>query len=265
MMKFTVIGNPIAHSLSPEIHTQFAAQFGLAIEYTKTLAPIHGFVETIEQFRKMDGLGANVTLPFKEHAFQYAHLHSASALIAKAVNTLYFQPDGNIFGDNTDGAGFIKDIEINYQYPLKNKKILILGAGGAVKGILHPILSASPLQVTLANRTLTKATTLIERFLPYGEIDVVSYEEIVDTYDLIIDGTSFDAWPLNLSDNILSRCEMIYDLKYGAGKTPILTNAKQLGIMQCVDGLGMLLEQAALSFTLWTGFVPQRNVIAQQW
>ncbi len=259
--KLTVIGNPIAHSKSPWIHQQFAKQGGLDVSYDKTESPLDGFKSTVLCLKSRGYGGANITAPFKEEAYRLADIKSEHAKIAGAANMLTFSADGSIYADNVDGRGLITDIQINHNYALKNKKILILGAGGAVRGILHPILETNPQIVIIGNRTESKAKNLAEEFSQYGNILSLKFNELSDDYDVIIDGTSFTAWPLPISDEVFIHCSLIYDLKYSDKLTQILEKATALKVNSCLNGFGMLVEQAAEAFTLWTGFKPDTSLI----
>lgn len=262
-MKFTVIGNPVLQSKSPQIHLAFAKQMAINdFTYDCTLAPLDQFPAIITQLIQQQFTGANITLPFKEQAYSLADECSEPARIAKAANTLHFRKDGSIFADNTDGIGFITDIQQNLVYSIANKNILILGAGGAVRGILYPLLQQNPNRVTIANRNLAKAQCLYEDFKAYGNLNVASYEQLNKPYDLIIDGTSFAAWPLSFDKRCLFQCERVYDLKYSTAKTALLQLAQANGIIHYSDGIGMLIEQAAVSFYVWTGIRPSTSQIA---
>lgn len=254
--RLTVIGNPIAHSKSPWIHAEFAKQAGLDIWYDKTEAPPDGFESTILNLRTKGYYGANVTAPFKEEAYRLSGSTSERAKIARAANILIFLPNGSMYADNADGAGLITDIQVNNSYSLKNKKILILGAGGAVRGILHPLLQTAPATLTIANRTESKATNLAEEFSSYGNVIPKPFHQLDDDYDVIIDGTSFNAWPLPIDDKIFTRTSLVYDLKYNNQLTPLLQKTSMYPIKQRLDGIGMLVEQAAEAFALWTGCRP---------
>ncbi|NNM59129.1 MAG: shikimate dehydrogenase [Legionellales bacterium] len=255
--KLTVIGNPIAHSKSPLIHAEYARQSGFEVMYDKTESPLNDFKSTIQILQKNGYYGANVTAPFKEEAYELSASSSDRAKIARAANILIFLADGSIHADNADGSGLITDIQINHTYALKNKKILILGAGGAVRGILYPILQTNPQVVIIANRTESKAKSLADEFSHYGKILPSVFNEMNDDdYDVIIDATSFDAWPLPVSDKIFTHCSLVYDLKYSHELTPVLEKATRYGVKKCLNGFGMLVEQAADAFALWTGFKP---------
>ncbi|MCD6056161.1 MAG: aroE1 [Gammaproteobacteria bacterium] len=257
----TVIGNPVQHSKSPWIHSEFAKQAGLDVDYTKTQSPVDLFKETVLDLRQKGVHGANVTLPFKEQAYRLCDRCSERAERAKAVNTLQFMTDGMVYGDNTDGVGFIRDVQENKRFSLKNKKLLLLGTGGAARGLLFPLLQAAPKGITVANRTLSKAQLLAQEFSQNGEITAIEFNDIKPEYDVIIDCTPFGAWPLAVSDETISHCSLVYDLKYGEGLTPIVEKAALCGVSFSLDGIGMLIEQAAESFALWTGFRPNTALV----
>lgn len=255
--KLCVIGNPVEHSLSPQIHQQFAKQFGLNIRYTKMQPEIDAFAQTVIAFRQAGGYGCNITIPFKQEAYQLATQTSKRAFIAKAVNTFLLHADGTIYGDNTDGLGLVNDIKNNLHYSLTGRTILILGAGGAVRGILHPILLESPARVIIANRTVEKAQQLAKTFVEYGEITGCGFDDLKNTrVDVVIDGTGFHSAPqlperLDLSENSLC-----YDLKYGKTSNLFMRWAHKKNCQHIAEGLGMLVEQAAEAFFIWTGKRP---------
>ena len=264
--RYAVMGNPVAHSKSPIIHKQFAHQFGHNIEYTALWADTDGFAEAVEQFRSENGKGLNVTVPFKLEAFRLANNLSDRAKLAGAVNTLRFEPDGKIFGDNTDGTGLVHDLTKNLQVNLKDKKILVLGAGGAVRGVLGPLLRQHAASLTLVNRTLSKAKELAKVFAAIGKIEVLGYEELVGKrFDVVINGTSAslkgDVPPLPV--NLFTNGAVAYDMMYGDKPTPYMEWAMLHGAARVADGLGMLVEQAAESYLLWRGVRPEtQHVIA---
>ncbi len=263
--KLTVIGNPILHSKSPWIHSRFAAQFsGLNVEYSKTESPLDAFEQTVFSFRDSGGNGANVTMPFKEQTYHLCDELSERAQIAKAVNTLKFMDNGLIYGDNTDGIGFIRDVQKNHNYTLTGKKILLLGAGGATRGLLYPLLQTKPHSVVIVNRTLSKAQNLVTEFCQYGNISAKDFKDLKAEFDVMIDCTRFDSWPLPMAKTIFQHCSLVYDLKYSDKATPILELAIHCGVKQCLDGFGMLVEQAAESFTLWTGFKPNTAIVLME-
>lgn len=264
--RYAVMGNPVAHSKSPAIHKLFAHQFDHNIEYTAILVEPGGFRQAVEQFRAGGGRGLNVTVPFKPDAFRVADYLSDRAKLAEAVNTLKFEADGQIFGDNTDGAGIVHDIEINLDIPLRDKTILILGAGGAVRGVLDPILRHHPKVIVLANRTVAKAKDLVRMFSAHGKIEASSFEDLKGKhFDIVINGTSAslkgEVPPLPVT--VFARGALAYDMMYGNSPTPFMEWAMLHNAERVVDGLGMLVEQAAESYFVWRGVRPEtKSVIA---
>lgn len=257
--RYAVVGNPVAHSLSPEIHAAFARQTAQDIDYGKLLAPLDGFSATVEQFRAGGGKGVNVTVPFKFEAFRYCNVPNDAAAAAEAVNTLHFR-DGKIFGYNTDGIGLVADLERNLGSSIHNKRVLILGAGGATHGVVQPLLKARPAELVIANRTVEKAVTLVERFQKVSAISLAakSFAELTGAqFDLVINATS--AGLTNemppLSRGIFTPGALAYDMVYGR-TTPFMTFAQGEGA-RVADGLGMLVEQAAEAFLIWRGVRPQ--------
>jgi len=252
---FAVIGYPIAHSLSPAIHQAFARQFKLALDYIHIEVQALDLNATITKFIQQGGKGFNVTAPYKEILFQQITELSASAKHAQAVNTVTVQTDGTLFGDNTDGIGFIRDATVRHKIPITKQRILILGAGGAVRGILQPLLDLVPQSVCIANRDLTKAHTVADYFSREINITVVPYAQIVaNNFDIIINATSASLANLQplLPAGFSLDDKYFYDLNYGAKVTPLFT------------GLGMLVEQAAEAFYLWHKLRPNtESVIAQ--
>jgi shikimate dehydrogenase len=262
MDRYAVIGNPIAHSKSPLIHAAFARQTGQQLRYEALLAPLDGFVATVQDFRRGGGLGLNVTVPFKLEAHALAGDHSARARAAGAVNTLAFRPDGAIFGDNTDGAGLVRDLGANLGCPLAGRAVLLLGAGGAARGVILPILGQHPARLVIANRTVAKAEELARQFAAERggcALQASSFEALAgNRFDVVINATSAslaDAAP-PLPPDLYAPGALAYDMMYGKGDTPFLTAARADGATQRADGLGMLVEQAAESFLLWRGLRP---------
>lgn len=261
--RYAVVGNPISHSQSPLIHAEFARQLGQTIEYEKMLAPLDGFAATAQQFAAEGGKGLNITIPFKLDARQLATQLTARARAADAVNTLTFK-DGEIFGDNTDGVGLVRDITENLDFPIEGKRILILGAGGAVRGVLLPLLEAKAASLTIANRTVSKAQDLARHFAPQGEIEALSYEALAGRkFDIIINGTSTS---LNnelppIPEGIFAEGSLAYDMVYSAGLTPFLKRGQIERAAMLADGLGMLVEQAAESFLIWRGVMPNTRPV----
>jgi shikimate dehydrogenase len=259
--RYAVVGNPVAHSKSPLIHTEFARQTGQDIEYGRLLAPLDGFRATVAQFHASGGKGLNVTLPFKLEAFELAQRRSERALDAAAVNTLMFEAEG-IFGDNTDGVGLVRDLETNLGLAIAGKRLLLMGAGGAAQGVMGPLLAARPAALVVGNRTLDKAQRLVARFrarLPNGDVRVSSYSGLAgEQFDLLINATSAslrDTVP-ELPPGVFAAGSAAYDMMYGKGLTPFLELAQRQGAARLADGLGMLVEQAAESFFVWRGVRP---------
>lgn len=255
MKQFAVIGNPIAHSKSPDIHAAFAAQFEIQLNYERLLAKEGKFASTASRFFEY-GIGANVTIPFKEAALQFADECSEAANLAGAVNTLSRQGDV-IKGDNTDGIGLVRDIRDNHNVSFNNQNILIIGAGGASRGVILPIAKEAPLRITIVNRTLVKAQALSRQFAPYADIQASAFDELSQPFDIIINATSasLNGEALNLPNNIFDIETLAYDMMYGGKPTPFMQFAVESGAM-AVNGLGMLVEQAAQSFEVWHGVAP---------
>ncbi len=254
--QYGVLGNPVEHSLSPSIHKKFAAQFNQDIEYKKIFVPHNTFIESMTQLIDEGLCGANVTVPFKGDAFNYCHSCSEYAQRAGAVNTLIVDHNRQCFGANTDGVGLVKDLTVNQAIGLCQKKILLLGAGGATQGILEALLRESPAYIFLVNRTLEKAQALAQRFSDLGRIQVDQTADASgETFDIIINATSVEFSAdatLQLSQNIVHADTVAYDLSYNQYRdTKFLLWAKACGLTRCIDGLGMLVEQAAESFYLW--------------
>lgn len=263
-LKYAVMGNPIEHSLSPKIHLLFAEQTHQNISYEKILVPTHGLKEAIQQFRNQGGLGVNITVPFKTEAWQLAQQHSECANIAQAANVLIFKEHGEIYADNTDGLGLLNDLEQNLNIELKNKRILILGAGGAARGILYPLLLRKPQCCVIANRTLSKAEKIATDFSRYGSIQVAEFNDLTQqTFDLIINATSagLESQKLPLPSSLSIEHGCCYDLAYGKAAKSFLQWGGQHGAKLYIDGLGMLIEQAALSFELWRKVKPNSKSV----
>jgi shikimate dehydrogenase len=255
--KYAVIGNPIAHSKSPQIHQMFAQQTGQDISYEAILAPLDGFASTIERLRKGAYKGCSVTVPFKFEAFQLATQLSKRAQAAQAVNTLKFDGD-TIFGDNTDGSGLVSDIQNNLNFHLKARRILLMGAGGAAYGVILPLLSTGS-KISVVNRTFENARRLAEIFLSQGNIEIFSYAELgKQVFDCIINATSSSiAGELPpLPRGIFAPGALAYDMMYG-NETPFMRFAREHGAAVISDGLGMLIEQAAEAFFIWRGVRPE--------
>ncbi|BAL26112.1 shikimate dehydrogenase [Azoarcus sp. KH32C] len=261
MDRYAVIGNPISHSKSPAIHARFAAQTGQELTYEALLGPLDGFAGAVRAFRDAGGRGMNVTVPFKLEAFALAERHSARALAAGAVNTLAFDAEG-IFGDNTDGAGLVRDLTHNLGCALAGRRILLLGAGGAARGTLLPLLGTQPASLTLANRTVARAEALVADFAERDAsvpLDACGFADLAGRqFDVVINATAAsladEAPPLPAG--LYAAGALAYDMMYGRGDTPFLAAARRDGAARLADGLGMLVEQAAESFQLWRGVRP---------
>jgi shikimate dehydrogenase len=263
--QYRVIGNPIAHSKSPAIHALFAAQTAQHMAYQPLLAPLDGFAASVHAFRLAGGKGANVTVPFKLEAYAIATHLTARAKAAGAVNTLKFEGE-QILGDNTDGIGLVADITRNAGATFQHKRILLLGAGGAARGVLMPILLEQPSELVIANRTPAKAHQLLELARSHG-VDTVSvnasdWTQLNGEFDIIINATS-----ASLSDEVppvapvlFTSSTLAYDMMYGAAPTAFLRFANNAGA-QLRDGLGMLVEQAAEAFYLWRGVRPETQLV----
>ena len=258
--KYAVIGNPIAHSKSPQIHKMFAEQTGQDISYEAILAPLDGFIMTIERLRKEGYKGCNVTVPFKFEAFEFAkHNLTDRAKNIQAVNTLKFDVD-SLLGDNTDGAGLVRDIQKNLKFSLEGRRALLMGAGGAAYGVVLPLFSAGA-KLTVVNRTPSKAQQLFQTFKTQGSIVASTYEELNvsgQQFDIVINATSSglsdDDRP-NLPNTILAENGLAYEIVYS--RVTQFQRFAQKSSMTISDGLGMLVEQAAESFFLWRGVRPQ--------
>lgn len=258
-----VMGNPIRHSRSPELHRAFARQAGLDVDYHILEVPLAAFPAAASDFIKAGGQGFNISLPFKQQAFAFATQHSARALAAQAVNTIHVR-EGHYYGDNTDGIGFVRDLSNRLGLCLADKCIVIHGAGGAVRGLLPAILAEKPAAITIVNRTPDRAEALVTLF-SHHDTTRVSTTFPTCPVDLIIDGSSFDCVHFEaLSALSLTSDTVAYDLKYATLPTPFLQWAKRRGISRAYDGLGMLLEQAAESFAVWTGFTPNTQALAER-
>ncbi len=266
--RYAVIGNPVAHSKSPQIHAAFARLTSQDMTYEAILAPPGGFVATVRAFIAAGGRGMNVTVPFKLEAYALADTRSPRAEAAKAVNTLVFSPAG-IHGDNTDGLGLVADLTRNLGFQLAGKRILLLGAGGAARGVLLPLLGEQPALLHLANRTPDKARALREEFASRAggcRLGAGGFEELAGRqFDLVINATaaSLTGEAPPLPDGLYAPDGLAYDMVYGR-ETPFMAAARRQGAARQADGLGMLIEQAAESFFLWRGVrPPTASVLAQ--
>ena len=259
--QFGVVGNPVAHSRSPEIHQLFATQQGCEISYDRVLAPLDGFEQTVKAFfAAQDSAGLNVTVPFKQQACCFADQLTDRAARCGSVNTLKKLPSGEILGDTTDGAGLLRDIMGNLHINIRGKSVLILGAGGAVASILEPLLFEKPQSLIVANRTVEKARDLAQKFSPLGQISAMGLDSLSGLeFDVVINGTSSSMQnaDLPIKGNIFAGHALAYDMFYARQLTPFLQLAQSFGVPRLADGLGMLVEQAAQSYCLWNDFMPQ--------
>jgi len=258
--RYAVFGNPIKHSKSPQIHSLFAEQTNQSLSYTAELAEPGQFNDAVEDFIKHNGKGLNITVPFKEDAWLCAKQHSERAQRAKAVNTLVLRQDGSLYGDTTDGIGLVRDLTQNHDIELTDKDILIIGAGGAVRGVLEAILEKKPASLLIANRTKQKAVQLAEDFSDLGNISGYGLDEIGErNFDIIINGTSAslkgDLPPI--PKTIFRKNSCSYDMMYAAEATPFMSWSIENNASQVFDGLGMLVEQAAESFFIWRDERPE--------
>jgi shikimate dehydrogenase len=255
--QYAVIGNPIEHSRSPQIHAAFARQTGEDIEYRKILGDLDGFESDVQAFFAAGGRGLNVTVPFKERAFRLADRLSARAQAAGAVNTLS-AGDGLVNGDNTDGAGLVRDLGCNHRFDFAGARLLLLGAGGAVRGVLRPLLDEQPASLLIANRTAAKAVALAEATAD-PRVGGCGLDGLAGRrFDLIINGTAagLSAQVPAIPEDCLADGGWTYDMLYGAAPTAFVEWGRRHGAARALDGLGMLVEQAAESFHLWRGVYP---------
>jgi len=260
--RYAVIGNPVAHSKSPQIHTLFAHENGQDIAYGRLLAPLDGFKEIVERFRAEGGRGLNVTIPFKEEAYRLSTAHSQRARAAEAVNTLRFDAGGAIYGDNTDGAGLVCDIRDNLGVGIAGRRILLLGAGGAARGVIAPLLAEGPSELTIANRNIERARVLERHFGP-GVRSSAYHALSGSRFDIVVNATSASlagALP-PLPRGVFAAGSLAYDMMYRRGLTPFLEWARGQGAELTADGLGMLIEQAAESFFVWRGIRPRTATV----
>lgn len=258
--QFGVIGNPISHSKSPMIHALFAKNSGVELEYEPYLLSIDHFENELKELVSKGLVGANITLPFKEKAYLLADELTIEAKEANAVNTLFFKEKW--IGHNTDGNGLLKDLLNRCNVQLKDKRILVLGAGGAVRGILGPLLRENPSEIILANRTFEKAQNLADIFSKVGNIKAIEWQNITGHFDLIINGTSGSLsgeFPEINCD--IDKHTVGYDLVYSNEPTVFMNYLMNKGAKKTFDGLGMLVEQAALSFEFWNGIYPETDEV----
>jgi shikimate dehydrogenase len=263
--QYCVIGNPIAHSKSPDIHAAFARQTGQDIAYERCLAPLDGFADTVRGLVEQGYRGANVTVPFKLEAAALATRLAERARLAGAVNTLAFV-DGEIVGDNTDGPGLVADIVRNASTPLAGKRVLLLGAGGAARGVILPILQEGPAAIVIANRTRATADALVGQFAGHlahaGQLGACGFDEIAEPFDVVINATSASLSSAMPPVPAAAFCQgtLAFDMMYGKLPSPFMDFAARHGAI-VRDGLGMLVEQAAEAFAIWRGVRPATSDI----
>ena len=257
MDRYVVIGNPVAHSRSPDIHARFARETGEDIAYDRLLAPLGEFERIAREFFAQGGRGANVTLPFKVDAYGFATERTARAELAGAVNTLTARADG-IVGDNTDGAGLVTDLTANLGVALAGRHVLLAGAGGAARGVIAPLLGERPARLVIANRTRSRAIELAARFASLGPVEGAGLDELAGGFDLVVNATSSSTHGerLGLPAGVLREGVVAYDMAYGPAARAFLDEARAAGA-RAEDGLGMLVEQAAESFRSWRGKRPR--------
>ncbi|WP_409524384.1 shikimate dehydrogenase [Nitrincola sp. MINF-07-Sa-05] len=261
--KYAVFGHPINHSKSPLIHGMFAAQQDQLLEYTAVDIAEEEFEQRVEAFLQEPGKGLNITVPFKERAWALAAVRTERAELAGAVNTLWRDESGSIRGDNTDGAGLVADLTCNHRIQLDKSRILLLGAGGAARGVIKPLLDAGASELVIANRTLSKAQLLVSVFGPVGssnhQISACDFQHLPEgNFDLIINATSagLSGETPDLPVHLMNEYTICYDMLYGTSETPFCRWARQHQASKSLDGLGMLVEQAAESFLIWRGIKP---------
>ena len=286
MDKYAVVGNPIAQSKSPQIHSYFAQQAGEELMYETLLSPLEDFVGTVKAFREGNGMGLNVTVPFKQEAYELADELSDYAKNAGAVNTLVFRADGSIYGTNTDGVGLVRDLVENHRSLIQGKRILLLGAGGAVRGVMQPLLMQMPKQIFIANRTPERAIELAADMQKIAaeeasqqasqlgknspcELAGGGFEDILDfgngEFDLIINGTAASLQGIMppIPESCLASGVHCYDMMYGGRPTAFENWCEDQGAAKVMNGLGMLVEQAAESFSIWRGKMPDTKPVLE--
>lgn len=271
--RYVVVGNPVAHSRSPEIHAAFARETGEAVAYDRLLAPLDAFADTVRTFFLEGGYGLNVTVPFKLQAYELADSLTPRAETAGAVNTMWIE-DGLIYGDNTDGIGLVSDIEDNLGVLLEGRRILLLGAGGAAMGAMLPLIACRPARIVVANRTASRASDMLEEFAEVanehdvelwgGGFDALAGLTGDDACDVVINATasSLQGEVPPVPDELLGEGVLAYDMMYGAEPTVFLKQAAASGA-RTADGLGMLVEQAAEAFYIWRGVRPETGPVLE--
>lgn len=265
--RYAVIGNPISQSRSPLIHASFAKATRQDLEYGSIESPLDGFADAMRAFQRSGGRGMNVTAPFKLLAFALADEKSQRAQLAGAANALKFEPDGRILAENFDGIGLVRDIVGNLGMPIGGKRVLVLGAGGATRGLLQPFLAEKPAELVIANRDAAKAAALAEEFRAYGPIRGAGYDAIgPGRFDIVCNATSASlrAELPPVTAEVFATDGLACELAYGKGLTPFLRLAQDAGVKRLADGVGMLIEQAAEAFFWWRGVRPDTRALIEQ-
>lgn len=261
--RYAIIGNPVGHSKSPMIHADFAKQTGQDLAYGAILAPVDGFAAAVDAFRAEGGRGMNVTVPFKTNAHAYATDLMERARLAGAVNCLKFE-GGRVLAENYDGVGMVNDIQANLGFPIRGRRVLLLGAGGAARGVVLPVLAQHAADLVIVNRTVAKAQVLKEMFSPYGAVTSCGYAELGGRkFDIVLNATSTSLHgelPPIAAGVFAPGC-LAYDMVYGKGLTPFLRLARDAGAARLADGAGMLVEQAAEAFLWWRGVRPDTRAM----
>ncbi len=262
--RYTVIGQPVAHSLSPAIHHMFGEHTQRRIHYTRTEASLDTFESIVKEWQRDGGRGCNITSPFKELAVNCCDRLHYRAELAQAVNTIHMHPDGSLVGHNTDGIGLLADIKRNKRREIRAANVLVLGAGGAVRGMLAPFLEEQPERLLIANRTVDKAQSLAQDFNQLGNIEGCGYSDLADAgnFDLVINATSmgFDNEVPPVPGTVFNKDTLAYDMMYQS-ETPFLSWCENEGITQRSNGFGMLVEQAADAFLVWEGVRPKTRML----
>lgn len=255
--QYAVFGHPVGHSLSPRIHGLFAEQTGEAVSYEAIEAPIDGFDATVRAFFAAGGRGANVTVPFKREACDFADRRDPAAERAAAANTLRLEKDGRITAFNTDGVGLVRDLEGRLECRLKGMTVVLLGAGGAAAGVIEPLLACGVRRLVIGNRSPGRALSLRDRFATFGPIEAAAMADLPNA-DVLVNATaaSLDDSVPELAPGLVDARTLAYDMVYAAQPTAFLRQCRELGARRAVDGLGMLVEQAAEAFRLWRGVMP---------
>lgn len=265
--RYAVIGNPIKQSKSPLIHQMFAEQCGQAMDYTAVFSEVDQFGHTVAEFFANGGSGLNITVPFKQQAWKMVDDSSEAASRARAVNTIKRLENGDLFGTNTDGVGLRTDLLENLRWSIRGKRVLVLGAGGAVRGVLQPLLAEQPELIAIFNRSLDTAEQLVTEFDGLGAIMALKAKALAShRFDLVINATSASLYGErpDVPDSVINDTTCVYDMMYQAQPTVFMQWAQSTGAAHCSDGLGMLVEQAAESFLLWRGVRPDTASVIQR-